>query len=150
MKKRPGGASIGKPHIARVLLRKGYAKDMTSVFKDFMVKGKPGHAGRERISLDEAVTVIKKSGGIPIVAHPKSLKYKSFDDFKNKLDSFIQKGVIGIEVYSSMHTMGEVSEFLKIAMEKNILISGGSDFHGDKGKASRCVCRRQFYSGFYT
>ncbi|MBN2403014.1 MAG: PHP domain-containing protein [Spirochaetes bacterium] len=128
------GAAVGKPHIARIMIRRGYAEDMAYVFKNFMIKGKPGHVKRDRIFLNEAVSVIKNSGGIPIIAHPISLNAKSFDDFEDKLDEFILGGVQGIEVYSSMHTMNDVAEFLRIADKKNILISGGSDFHGDKGK----------------
>lgn len=99
-----------------------------------MKKGKPGYVKRDRISLNEAVSIIKNSGGIPIIAHPISLNIKSFDAFEEKLDEFLLSGVLGIEVYSSMHTMNDVPEFLRIAKKKNILISGGSDFHGDKGK----------------
>jgi 3',5'-nucleoside bisphosphate phosphatase len=128
------GAAVGKPHIARLMIKKGYAENMNYVFKNFMVKGKPGYVKRDRISLIEAVMVIKNSGGIPLIAHPISLNAKSFDAFEKKLDEFIQSGVQGIEVYSSMHTMNDVPEFLRIAKKKNILISGGSDFHGDKGK----------------
>jgi len=128
------GAAVGKPHIARIMIKKGYAKDMTFIFKNFMIKGKPGYVKRDRISLNEAVTVIKDSGGIPIIAHPVSLNIKLFNAFEDKLDEFIKSGILGIEVYSSMHTMNDVFEFLRIANNKNILISGGSDFHGDKGK----------------
>jgi 3',5'-nucleoside bisphosphate phosphatase len=128
------GAAVGKPHIARVMIKKGYAKDMTYIFKNFMIKGKPGYVNRYRISLDEAVTVIKDSGGIPVIAHPISLNIKFFDAFEDKLDEFIKSGILGIEVYSSMHSMNNVAEFLKIANKKSMLISGGSDFHGDRGK----------------
>jgi predicted metal-dependent phosphoesterase TrpH len=128
------GAAVGKPHIARVMIKKGYAGDMNYIFKNFMIKGKPGYVKRDRISLNEAVSIIKNSGGIPIIAHPISLNAKSFKAFEIKLDEFLLSGVLGIEVYSSMHTMTEVPEFLRIAKKKNILISGGSDFHGDKGK----------------
>ncbi len=128
------GAAVGKPHIARVMIKKGYAGDMAYVFKNFMIKGKPGYVARDRISLDEAVSVITGSGGIPVIAHPISLNFKFFNDFEHKLDEFIKSGVLGIEAYSSMHSMNDVSEFLKIAGKKNLLISGGSDFHGDKGK----------------
>jgi 3',5'-nucleoside bisphosphate phosphatase len=128
------GAAIGKPHIARIMIKKGFARDITYIFKHYMIKGKPGYVERDRISLEEAVSVINDAGGIPVIAHPVSLNIQLFDKFEYKLDEFIEKGILGIEAYSSMHSMDDVSGFLKIADKKHILISGGSDFHGDKGK----------------
>jgi 3',5'-nucleoside bisphosphate phosphatase len=142
------GAAVGKPHIARVMIKKGYAEDMTYIFKNYMIKGKPGYVKRDRISLNEAVSVIKNSGGIPIIAHPISLNIRSFDDFEYKLDEFIESGVLGIEVFSSMHTMNEVSGFLRIANKKSILISGGSDFHGDKAKEIGVYTDGNFIPGY--
>lgn len=128
------GAAVGKPHIARVMIRMGYAEDMACVFKNFMCHGKPGYVKRDRISLDQAISVIKDAGGIPVIAHPVSLNFRSFDEFEEQLNNYIVAGVAGIEAYSSMHSMSDVSEFLRIANKKNILVTGGSDFHGDKGK----------------
>lgn len=128
------GSAAGKPHIARVMIRKGYAEGIKDVFKNYLMKGKPGFVERERITLNDAVAAIKNAGGIPVVAHPISLNIKNTAKFEEKLDELIAKGIEGVEVYSSMHSMSEVSEFLKIADKKNILISGGSDFHGDKSK----------------
>ncbi len=128
------GAAVGKPHVARVMIRMGYAEDMTCVFKNFMCYGKPGYVKRDRISLDQAVSVIKNADGVPVIAHPISLNFRSFDDFEEQLNSYIVAGVAGIEAYSSMHSLSDVSEFIRIANKKNILVTGGSDFHGDKGK----------------
>lgn len=128
------GAALGKPHIARILVKKGYAKDMTIVFKTFMCYGKPGYVKRERISFDEAISVIKESGGISILAHPISLNLKSFEKYESFIKDLKNKGLDGIEVYSSMHSMDEVNEFNKIAEKYNMIVSGGSDYHGDKGK----------------
>ncbi|MBN2041306.1 MAG: PHP domain-containing protein [Spirochaetes bacterium] len=128
------GAALGKPHIARILVRKGYAKDMFIVFKTFMCHGKPGYVKRERISFEEAVSVIKESGGISILAHPISLNLKTFKKYESFIDDLKERGLDGIEAYSSMHSMKEVSEFLRIADKFNMIVSGGSDFHGDKGK----------------
>jgi 3',5'-nucleoside bisphosphate phosphatase len=116
------------------MVKKGYAPDLSYVFKNFMTKGKPGHAKRERISLKEAVIAIKNAGGTPIIAHPISLNFKSFDEFEKLLKEFVQTGVEGLEVYSSMHTMDDVAAFLKIANKNNMLISGGSDFHEEGSK----------------
>jgi 3',5'-nucleoside bisphosphate phosphatase len=134
IEKEASGAALGKPHIARLMVKKGYAADLPYVFKNYMIKGKPGHVKRDRITLNEAVIAIKNAGGIPIIAHPVSLNFKSFDEFEKLLIEFIQSGVEGLEVYSSMHTMKDVTAFLDIAEKNNILVSGGSDFHDESSK----------------
>jgi predicted metal-dependent phosphoesterase TrpH len=127
----PGGA-IGRPHIARVLIKNGYAGDMNEVFSNFMVRGKPGYVPKEKIKLEKAVHLIVDSGGIPVIAHPVSLNFDGHGDFERTLREFIDKGVAGIEVYSTMHTPKEVEMFLHFAQKYNLVVTGGSDFHGDK------------------
>jgi len=126
------GGAIGRPHVARVLLKHGYANNINEVFKKYLVKGKPGYVKKERIKLDEAVSLIKGAGGLSIIAHPVSLNYKNIAEFETILKGFIDSGVDGIEAYSSMHKPSEISSFLELAVKYNLIISGGSDYHGDK------------------
>jgi predicted metal-dependent phosphoesterase TrpH len=126
------GSAIGRPHVARALVKHGYAASINEIFKKFLVKGKPGYVKKERIKLEDAVSLIKGAGGISIVAHPVSLNCKSLPDFENTIKGFIEKGVEGLEVYSSMHKSSDITDFLDIADKYNLIISGGSDFHGDK------------------
>jgi len=127
-----GGGALGRPHVARVLVKHGYANNTGEVFKKFLVKGKPGYVRKERIKLEDAVSLIKGAGGISIVAHPVSLNYKNIGEFETILKGFIDSGVEGIEVYSSMHKTSEINDFLLLAKKYNLIISGGSDYHGDK------------------
>jgi len=126
------GGSIGRPHVARALVKHGYANNINEIFKKYLVKGKPGYVKKERIKLEEAVSLIKEAGGISIVAHPVSLNCKNISDFENTIKGFIDKGVEGIEVYSSMHKPSDINDFLAIADKYNLVVSGGSDYHGDK------------------
>jgi len=126
------GGAIGRPHVARALVKHGYANNINEVFKKYLVKGKPGYVKKERIKLEEAVSLINGAGGISIIAHPVSLNYKSMDSFELILKGFIEAGVEGIEAYSSMHKNSEINDFIKLAAKYNLLISGGSDYHGDK------------------
>ncbi len=127
-----GGGAIGRPHVARVLLKHGYANNINEVFKKYLVKGKPGYVKKERIKLEEAISLIRGAGGLSIVAHPVSLNYKNITEFENLLKGFIDSMVDGIEVYSSMHKASEISSFLELAEKYNLIVSGGSDYHGDK------------------
>ncbi|MCL1864868.1 MAG: PHP domain-containing protein [Spirochaetes bacterium] len=126
------GGAIGRPHVARALVKHGYANSINEIFKKYLVKGKPGYVKKERIKLEEAVSLIKGAGGIAIVAHPVSLNCKSILDFENTIKGFIDKGVEGIEVYSSMHKPSDINDFLNLAVKYNLIVSGGSDYHGDK------------------
>jgi hypothetical protein len=126
------GGAIGRPHVARALVKHGYANNINEVFKKYLVKGKPGYVKKERIKLEEAVSLIKGAGGISIIAHPVSLNYKNFTEFENILKKFIDSGVEGIEAYSSMHKTSEINTFLDLAVKYNLIVSGGSDYHGDK------------------
>ncbi len=127
----PEGA-IGRPHIARILIKNGYAGDMGEVFANFMIKGKPGYVPKEKIKLEKAVSLIVNSGGIPVIAHPVSLNCNGPDEFERTLREFVDRGVRGIEAYSTMHTQEEIGMFLRLADKYSLLVSGGSDFHGDK------------------
>ncbi|MCX8123462.1 MAG: PHP domain-containing protein [Spirochaetes bacterium] len=126
------GNSPGRPHVARVLVKKGYAATVSDVFTQYMVKGKPGYVKKEKINFHRALQLIKMSGGVAIVAHPVSLGFGSWDECENILKEFIDAGVEGIEVYSSMHNDDDVTQLLHIAKKYSLIISGGSDFHGDK------------------
>ena len=77
--------------------------------------------------------MIKSANGIPVLAHPKSLEL-SEKEFLITLKNMIQSGLMGIEVYHSSHTKEEMEYYLSIANKYNLLISGGSDFHGENVK----------------
>jgi len=128
------GGAMGRPHVARVLVKHGYAPTINDIFRKFLVKGKPGYIKKEKITLDDALKLIKGAGGQSLVAHPVSLGYGSISEFEDILKGFIDKGLEGIEVYSSMHSQSEVNEFLRLAGKYNLIVSGGSDYHGDKGE----------------
>ena len=81
------------------------------------------------LNYQECFDIITNSGGIPVIAHPKTLKLSN-EEFENLLSDMIDKGLRGIEVYHSTHTQEEINYYKKIAEKYGLLISGGSDFHG--------------------
>ncbi len=126
------GESMGRPHVARVLIRYGHCGNMEDAFRKFMVPGKPGYVKKEKIALDEALRLIRKTGGVAIIAHPISLNFGTFKKFIPILEGLVERGVEGLESYASMHDASQVSGFLELAARFGLLVSGGSDFHGDK------------------
>ncbi len=127
-----GGESIGRPHVARVLVRHGYARNTEDVFKKYLVPGRPGYVKKEKINLEQAISLIRHARGKAIVAHPVSLGISSFREFEDELLRFRSLGVEGIEAYASMHDESQVRRFVDFASKYGLIISGGSDFHGDK------------------
>lgn len=126
------GGSIGRPHIARVLVNHGYASNIRDIFKEYLVPGKPGFVKKERVKLDVAISLIRESGGIPVIAHPVSLGIDDSGAFGDFLGEMIAGGIEGLEVFAAMHTPVQAGEYLKIAESLGMVVTGGSDFHGDK------------------
>lgn len=129
-----GGAPLGKPHFARVMVRHGYGRDMDDIFRRFLADGKPGDIMKEKIPAAEAISLIKGAGGIPIIAHPVSLEFNSLREFENLLRRLVAMGLEGVEAFASMHTHEQALEFAEMAGRYGLLVSGGSDFHGENIK----------------
>jgi hypothetical protein len=131
-----GSASaIGRPHIARILLKNGYGTDLKDIFKNFLVKGKPGYVKKNKISPVRAFELIKLSGGIAVAAHPASLGFETPEQLEIFITEMKKYGLTGLECYSSMHTFDQINFYLDIAQNHNLLVTGGSDFHGDKNES---------------
>ncbi|PSJ18254.1 3',5'-nucleoside bisphosphate phosphatase [Nitrosomonas supralitoralis] len=120
---------IGRTHFARFLVEQGYAKDVKSVFKKYLVKGKPGYTAHEWATLSDAVNWIRSSGGEAVIAHP--ARYDLGKNVLNDLlDVFCALGGSGLEVVTSSHTPEQMQHFALHAKNRNLLASCGSDFHG--------------------
>jgi predicted metal-dependent phosphoesterase TrpH len=127
----------------RPYLKGGKRSDMPylNFYRDFFAQGKVAHVPIQYLQLKEAIELVKNSNGIPIIAHPG-------DNLKNNmdmLDDIIREGVMGIEVFSNYHTPGQIEFFYKKAVEENLLITCGSDFHGkNKPGITIGACNCQF------
>lgn len=125
---------IGRTHFARFLVEHGYSKDVRSVFKNYLVKGKPGYIAHQWAALADAVQWITGSGGVAVLAHPgrymAGRKAMGQTTMRELLREFYDLGGRGIEVVSGSHTPEQYAEFARYAHEFNLLASCGSDFHG--------------------
>jgi 3',5'-nucleoside bisphosphate phosphatase len=122
---------IGRTHFARCLVEQGHVKDVKSVFKKYLVPGKPGYVPHEWASLSDAITWIRASGGIPVIAHPGRYDIGP-NVMKRLLAEFKTAGGLGVEVVTSNHSRDQVERFAHLAAEYDLLASRGSDFHGDE------------------
>ena len=125
------GNLIGRPHIARVLCSNGYAASPEEAFRRYILRGQPAYVPRYKFSPAEAIALIKQAGGIAVLAHPGLIKDKS------NIIAGVKLGIEGLEVYYPEHTEKQQQEFMKIAKEYNLLITGGSDYHGPGSSGSR-------------
>lgn len=125
------GAVPGKPHVARALVKKGYAADVKSAINNFLNKGMPGHVPKEKMNPREGFQMILNAGGVPVLAHPKSMKCADEREYERVIQSFMNYGLAGIEVYASMHEDADVEIFNGIARRHHLVATGGSDFHGE-------------------
>lgn len=116
--------TIGRPHIARAMQEKGYIDNMKDAFKKYIGKGCPAYVERYKITCEEAIDMIKALGGVPVLAHPGLINSKV------NLNKILDIGIEGIEVYHSKHDDETVRNTYKLAVDRKLLITGGSDCHG--------------------
>ena len=122
--------NLGRPDLAKLCVKYGYAKDVDDAFKKYLIAAKDKIRGLNNgLYYPQCIELISNSGGIPVLAHPKSLLLDE-KEFLILLKDMIASGLKGIEVYHSSHTKEEMEYYLKIAEEYGLLVSGGSDYHG--------------------
>ena len=124
--------NIGRPDIARLCIdqKYRYAASVKDAFDRYLIDAyNKTRANYKGIPYEECIELIRKSGGIPVLAHPKSLGLTE-KEFLIKLKELIDCGLQGIEVYHSTHTSDDIKYFKEIASKYNLLMSGGSDYHG--------------------
>ncbi|MBM4122111.1 MAG: PHP domain-containing protein [Nitrospira sp.] len=124
-----GTESVGRPHIARVLMQKGYVQSAKEAFDRYLAEGAAAYVPRELPDPAEAIAWLRAARGIPVLAHPVWAKQDEAGLLKlcEKLKS---EGLMGIEVHYSTHKPQQTKDYLNIATRLDLLVTGGSDFHG--------------------
>ena len=118
-----GSDALGRPHVAKALIRKGLVKDVESAFRDLLTRGKPGYMPSNYITPADAIDVIRSSGGVPVLAHPGRLKDESI------IDALIEHGLAGLEVFYPTHNPSQTAIFRERASRHGLVMTAGSDFH---------------------
>ncbi len=120
---------LTRMHFARFLVERQYAKDAKSVFKKYLVKGKPGFVDHEWMSLESALNLITGSGGVAVLAHPGRYDIRR-TNMLLLLEEFRGLGGAAIEVVTGSHTAAQYVEYAKYAQLFGLKASLGSDYHG--------------------
>jgi len=120
-----GSGSMGRPHIAQAMLEKGYITSFKEAFTKYINQGGPAYVEREKMTPVEAVELILKANGLPVLAHPLTIT-----DPETVIVELKAAGLVGIEDYSNGYTAEEISKLVSLADRYNLIASGGSDYHG--------------------
>jgi 3',5'-nucleoside bisphosphate phosphatase len=134
-----GDAQIGRPHIAKALIKKGYVKDFDEAFDKYLGKGKPAYVEKEKLTWVEAIALIKRHRGISVLAHPFTLELKG-NELKSLIISMKETGLNGMEVYYPEHTREQTKLYRAIALEEGLILTGGTDFHTPERGAALGDC----------
>lgn len=134
-------ALISRTHFARFLVSQGHVKDLKTVFKKFLIKGKPGYVSHQWAQLADAVRWIRGAGGVAVLAHP-----GRYDMGRGKMDElftdFKAAGGEAVEVVTASHTPDQVPIYARYAQDYGLRASCGSDFHAP-GEGGRELGRMQ-------
>jgi predicted metal-dependent phosphoesterase TrpH len=129
-KEAAGSESLGRPHVAKALVRAGLARDVQSVFTKLVSRGGPAYVPSTHISAGEAIDAIARAGGVPVLAHPGRLSDYSV------IDEMAERGVVGLEVFYPAHTPTQIAHFRRQAERLGLVMTGGSDFHDARWNSS--------------
>ena len=125
-----GRTLTGRPHFARVLVDKGYAKDIQNAFDLYLDESARGFVQRQEVPMEEALERILKSGGVPSLAHPVRIAKNNWDKLAEYVEDLAGSGLRAVEVFHSDHSPENVSYYGSLAERFNLGVTGGSDFHG--------------------
>ena len=132
-----GGTVIGRPHIAAILLRKGYVSSIKQAFDKYLAQGAPAYFDKERLTPKQAIGLVLESGGVPVLAHPVQLRTENDAQLEQIVKDLVDLGLVGLEVIHSDHDAALVEKYTKLADRYGLIKTGGSDFHGTNKKDIR-------------
>ena len=125
-----GEGVVGRPHIAAILIRKGFVADKDEAFAKYLARGCPAYVERLRFDPEEAISLIRGAGGVAVLAHPYLVKMSEGQDLDALVARLAAAGLGGMECIYTRHTPDQTDEYRAIAARHGLLVTGGSDFHG--------------------
>lgn len=120
-----GSGSIGRPHIAQAMLEKGYIGSIKEAFTKYISRNGPAYIERKKMTPEEAVKLLLRTNGLPVLAHPLTI-----NDRETMVARLKAAGLVGIEAYYNNYTTDEISKLVRLADKHGLITTGGSDYHG--------------------
>jgi 3',5'-nucleoside bisphosphate phosphatase len=121
---------LGRPHIARAMIEKGYCRSIREAFDKYIGDHCPGYVPKPSLEVHDIIRIIKEAGGISSIAHP----YKLFSNLF--IEDFREMGLDGLEVYYMDHSPQQVAFYESITRKFGMIRTGGSDFHGEDNRGT--------------
>ena len=127
-----GTGSAGRPHVANTMIKCGIVADIDEAFDRYLAKGCPAFVSKARLNCSKTLALIEEAGGVPVLAHPYLIQSdgQPQDKLRTLVRMLCEMGLKGIEIHYPRHSPSEIANLLGIAKQFDILITGGSDFHG--------------------
>jgi predicted metal-dependent phosphoesterase TrpH len=124
-----GGGSVGRPHIAAVLVARRVVTSVPEAFDRYLARGRPAYRDRPRLGAAEAAHLTRASGGVAVVAHPHTVA-DDRDHFREAFGRFAELGIAGVECHYVEYPPTHRTRLADLAATHGLIATGGSDFHG--------------------
>ncbi len=131
--RRSAGGTVGRPHIARALIKAGHVRDNDEAFNRYLVRC---NVEKRFFPADQAIALIHRAGGVAVLAHP-PLITEDQGVLLQLLDALVALGLDGVEAYNNAGSRDDVAELTELARQRKLIVTGGSDFHGFSDSAAR-------------
>jgi hypothetical protein len=125
-----GQGQLGRPHIAYAMVKKGFVKSIDEAFDKYLGTARPAYVDKYRIECEQAINIIRKAGGVPVLAHPALLNIENDQKLETLLQNLIKIGLAGVEVYYPGHSPQQIRRYTELTRKYGLLMTGGTDFHG--------------------
>ena len=116
--------SAGRPHVAQAMVDRGYVKSVREAFDRYLSMNGPANVPRKRFTPVEAVRVIRRARGVPVLAHP------GLANRDELIPELVEAGLLGIEAFYPEHSSGQITAYREMCSRLGLIATGGSDFHG--------------------
>jgi len=126
-----GTAPVGRPHIAQALVEAGHVKTIDEAFVRYLADGGPAHVAKRAVSPEDGVRLIRGAGGVAVLAHP-GLCHLDRPQTPSLVERLCAVGLAGVEAEHAGHGPEAVSYWRQVAVERDLLVTGSSDFHGTR------------------
>ena len=118
--------AAGRPHVAQVMVQRGYVKSVREAFDRWLHAGGPANVPRKRLTPAEAVHIVRRARGVPVFAHP---GLAARDELVPEL---VAAGLLGIETYYAEHSAAQTAHYAELCRQHGLIATGGSDYHGER------------------
>ncbi len=123
------GDVVARPHVARAIIRKGFAYSVRDCFERYLKRGAPAYVPRRRLSPERCVSLIRQAGGVAVLAHPIQTT-QDMEELRDILTDLKKMGLWGLECLSRHHEADQIYQYMRMASELGLHCTAGSDYHG--------------------